>query len=284
MNTAFVSPRYLLFSALALLLVLGGCSTKQKDQLVVSSTEATQVESSTTAEAAVSSASFEDYEFEDYADSEPAISDPLEGWNRMWFGFNDFVLMRVVKPVYTGYTYVTPEPIRNGISNAYHNIKAPIRMINCLLQGRFGEAWIELGKFIVNTTAGFGGIFDITKEKKPKIPVDGRDADFGQTLASWGVGEGIYLVWPFFGPSTARDTVGLVGDAAASPFFWACDPIGPVDWEPLLAANIGFRFNDFGEVIESYEAITKSAIEPYVAVRDAYVKYRRAIYTPQRMN
>ncbi len=280
MNTVFVTPRLLL--VLAFLLVLGGCSAKQEASLAVSEKASVQTESGSNA--TVADAVFEDYEFEDYGDSEPPISDPLEGWNRMWFGFNDFFLMKVVKPVYTGYTYITPEPIRNGISNAYHNIQAPIRVVNCILQGRFAEAWIELGKFIVNTTAGFGGVFDITKGKKPKVPVDGRDADFGQTLAAWGVGEGIYLVWPIFGPSTARDTLGLAGDAAASPFFWACDPIGPVDWEPLLAANLGLRFNDFGKTIESYEAITKSAIEPYVAVRDAYVKYRRAIYTPQYQN
>ena len=112
--------------------------------------------------------------------------------------------------------------------------------------------------------------------------MDGRDADFGQTLASWGIGEGIYLVWPFFGPSTMRDTFGLIGDTAASPFFWAAEPAGPLDWEPVLGANLGFRFNDLGSTIESYEALTKSAIEPYIAVRDAYVKYRRGIYSPQR--
>lgn len=282
MNTAFVIPRRWLLPLLALLLVIGGCSAKQEAPIAVA--DGTPALAESDSKAIVSDTRFEDYDFEDYADTEPTIADPLEGWNRMWFGFNDFLLMKVVKPVYTGYAYVTPEPIRNGISNAYHNIQAPIRVVNCILQGRFAEAWIELGKFIVNSTAGFGGLFDITKDKKPKVPVDGRDADFGQTLAAWGVGDGIYLVWPIFGPSTARDTVGLVGDAAASPFFWACDPIGPVDWEPLLAVNVGLRFNDFGKTIESYESITRSAIEPYIAVRDAYVKYRRGIYTPQRQN
>ncbi len=268
-----------LLSVVVLLLLLGGCSTRQDAPLAVAGDEAVRIEQANTVETtALSEAAFEDYDDE----FETPISDPLEGWNRMWFGFNDFFLLRVVKPVYTGYAYVTPEPIRNGISNAYHNLQAPIRMVNCILQGRFAEAWIELGRFIVNTTAGFGGVFDITRDKKPKVPVDGRDADFGQTLAAWGFGEGIYLVWPFFGPSTVRDTFGLVGDAAASPFFWSTEPVGPLDWEPVLGANLGFRFNDLGKTINAYETLTKSAIEPYIAARDAYVKYRRGIYTPQR--
>ncbi len=224
-----------------------------------------------------------DAEFEDYDDDEVAtISDPLEGWNRFWFGFNDIMLLKIAKPVYTGYTYIAPEPVRTGISNVFRNAQTPIRFINCVLQGRFGEAWIELGRFIVNSTAGFGGVFDVAKQSKPKIPVDTRDADFGQTLGVWGFGEGIYLVWPFVGPSTVRDTVGLAGDWAASPLFWTAEPVGPLEPEPALAASLGFRFNDMGTVISTYETLTKSAVEPYIAARDAYVKYRRAGLLPGR--
>ena len=200
----------------------------------------------------------------------------MEGWNRFWFGFNDVLLLKVVKPVYTGYTYITPSPVRTGLSNAFHNIQMPIRFLNCVLQGRFGEAWIEVGRFVVNTTAGFGGVFDVAKQSKPLIPVDNRDADFGQTLGVWGFGEGIYLVWPVVGPSTVRDTVGLAGDWTTSAFFWISEPIGPLELEPALAASLGLRFNDMGTVISTYESLKKSAVEPYIAARDAYVKYRRA--------
>ena len=257
----------------AVVLSLMGCAAKHGDK-AVNSPDVQAVETSSVGAASVADS---DSAFEDYDDEESeAIADPLEGWNRFWFGFNDVLLLKVVKPVYTGYTYITPSPVRTGLSNAFHNIQMPIRFLNCVLQGRFGEAWIEVGRFVVNTTAGFGGVFDVAKQSKPLIPVDNRDADFGQTLGVWGFGEGIYLVWPVVGPSTVRDTVGLAGDWTTSAFFWISEPIGPLDFEPALAASLGLRFNDMGTVISTYESLKKSAVEPYIAARDAYVKYRRA--------
>lgn len=258
----------------AVVLSLMGCAAKHGDK-AVNSPDVQAVE--TTSSVGAASVADSDSAFEDYDDEESeAIADPLEGWNRFWFGFNDVLLLKVVKPVYTGYTYITPSPVRTGLSNAFHNIQMPIRFLNCVLQGRFGEAWIEVGRFVVNTTAGFGGVFDVAKQSKPLIPVDNRDADFGQTLGVWGFGEGIYLVWPVVGPSTVRDAVGLAGDWTTSAFFWISEPIGPLEFEPALAASLGLRFNDMGTVISTYESLKKSAVEPYIAARDAYVKYRRA--------
>ena len=261
--------------AFLLAAALCGCASKTDHNLPA-------VEAAS-AEAPKASHDLSDADFEDYGDEHvDTISDPLEGWNRFWFGFNDILLLKVIKPVYTGYTYVVPSPIRTGIGNAFHNIQMPIRLVNCILQGRFGEAWIELGRFIVNSTAGFGGVFDVAKQSKPRIPVDSRDADFGQTLGVWGVGEGIYLVWPVVGPSTVRDTAGMAGDWAASPLFWLGEPVGPVEQGPAIGASLGFRFNNMGTVIDTYETLTKSAIEPYTAARDAYVKYRRSGIMPNR--
>lgn len=220
----------------------------------------------------------DDLAFEDYDDEESeSIADPLEGWNRFWFGFNDIFLMHIVKPVHTGYTRVVPREFRAGLSNFFHNLQMPVRFVNNVLQGKFPQAVVELGRFIVNTTVGMGGFIDITKRNKVLVPMDPQGADFGQTLAHWGVGEGIYLVWPVFGPSTVRDTVGTVGDLAASPLWWIAEPVGPVDFWPVLATGVGLRFNDIGSTIDAYEAVTKGAVEPYVAARDAYVKYRRAL-------
>lgn len=220
----------------------------------------------------------QEIDFEDYDNpiSEEIIADPLEPWNRFWFSFNDVLLLKILKPVYTGYTYVTPQELRTGLSNFYYNLKMPIRVINSLLQGKVGQAGYEFGRFIVNTTVGFGGLIDAAKGKKPLYPIDGRAADFGQTLATWGIGEGIYLVWPFFGPSTARDTVGMAGDYFASPLFWATAPTGPIEFWPGLGATTMLNFNDLGSAIHAYEALTKGAIEPYVAAREAYVKFRQA--------
>ena len=174
----------------AVVLSLMGCAAKHGDK-AVNSPDVQAVETSSVGAASVADS---DSAFEDYDDEESeAIADPLEGWNRFWFGFNDVLLLKVVKPVYTGYTYITPSPVRTGLSNAFHNIQMPIRFLNCVLQGRFGEAWIEVGRFVVNTTAGFGGVFDVAKQSKPLIPVDNRDADFGQTLGVWGFGEGFIL-------------------------------------------------------------------------------------------
>lgn len=215
------------------------------------------------------------YDFEDYDEAGQSIADPLEGWNRFWFGFNDILILRVIKPIYTGYTHITPQAFRSGLSNFFYNLRMPVRVANYLLQGKLPQAGVEIGRFVVNTTAGFGGFIDVTKGKKVFVPMNPQDADFGQTLRHWGVGEGFYLVWPFLGPSTVRDTVGMAGDFAASPFFWGVEPVGPVDFRPALAASLGLRFNDFGSTIQAYEAVTKGAIEPYVAAREAYVNYRR---------
>ncbi len=222
---------------------------------------------------------FDDAFFEDYdEEQEVAIADPLEPWNRFWFGFNDILLLKVVKPVYSAYEAVTPQALRTGLSNALHNIKTPIRIANRILQGEFAQAWVELGRFIVNSTIGFGGLIDVAKKDKPLVPMTEGTADFGTTLGKWGIGEGIYLVWPFFGPSTARDTVGMGGDYAASPFFWLVEPTGKaVEFWPGLGTSLGLRFNDFGGTLETYETLTKSAVEPYTAARDAYVKYRRSL-------
>lgn len=240
-------------------------------------------EDAKTVEAAVTE---EDSFFEDYGEEHDfTVSDPLEPWNRFWFSFNDFLLLKLVKPLYSAYEFVTPQELRSGLSNVLYNGQAPIRIANRVLQGEFAQAWVELGRFIVNSTVGFGGLINVAQKDKPLVPMNEGTADFGQTLAKWGVGEGIYLVWPIFGPSTARDTVGLVGDYAASPFFWLVEPVGQVPFWTGLGVGAGLRFNNMKGVIDTYETLTKSAVEPYVAARDAYVKYRRATLfrTPMRV-
>lgn len=220
---------------------------------------------------------FEDYgTFEDYDErcDEP-IKDPLEPWNRFWFYFNDFFYLRITKPLYKGYEVITPDSFRQGLKNVLYNLQAPIRLVNSLLQGKIGQAWVELGKFMVNSTIGFGGFINITQKDKPLIPIEPDTANFGHTLAIWGFGEGIYLIWPILGPSTIRDTFGTIGDAAVGPFSWFVKPIGIVPLEYGLTTEVFLTFNKVNTVIDSYESITKSAIEPYVALRDAYVKYRR---------
>ncbi|MDL2279385.1 VacJ family lipoprotein [Desulfovibrio sp. OttesenSCG-928-G11] len=198
------------------------------------------------------------------------IPDPLEGWNRAMFTFNDKVIEYAARPLYKGYEYVTPEIFRDCLSNFFHNAAFPVRFVNNLLQGRPKAAGVEMSRFILNSTAGIGGFFDPAKYHKPVVPVE--DEDMGQTFGVWGMGEGCYIVWPLLGPSTARDSFGMVGD-----FF--LDPTTYVDnsaWEIVLGVKAVRVFNDLDDVLDLYDTLKQGAVEPYSSVRDAYVQYRRA--------
>lgn len=206
---------------------------------------------------------------EEYLDAvAPVIADPLERWNRAMFRLNDVVIEHVARPAYRGYVYVTPEFMRSGIKNFFHNAAFPVRFVNNILQGRGKAAGVEMSRFILNTTAGLGGLIDVAKSHKPIVPVE--DEDMGQTLGVWGLGEGFYIVWPLLGPSSLRDSAGMAGDYFLSPVTY----VQP--WEVsagLRAVNV---FNDLDEVLDLYDDLKRAAIEPYSSVRDAYIQYRRA--------
>ncbi len=180
------------------------------------------------------------------------------------------LLLKVVKPVHTGYAKVVPGPIRSGISNFAHNLGAPVRFLNSLLQGKFTQAGVEFGRFCINTMTSFG-LADVASQSKPLYPYHPETENFGHTLAVWGVPEGPYLVWPFFGPSTARGTVGMVGDVFAAPQNYA------LNWQASLAASSGFTFNDMDKVYKPYEQVVGASLEPYIAVRNGYLTLLRRI-------
>ena len=196
------------------------------------------------------------------------VNDPLEGWNRAMFTFNDAMLDYVARPLHEGYRAVTPEFMRTGISNFFHNLMFPVRFANNILQGRFLGAGVEMSRFVLNSTAGLGGFIDVAKDKKPIVPV--HDEDFGQTLGVWGFGEGIYIVWPVLGPSTARDSMGMAGDYFLNPITYV-KPEG-LSWG-LTAVR---TFNDLDSTLDAYDSLKGLAVEPYTAVRDGYIQFRRA--------
>lgn len=219
--------------------------------------------------AAIASSLDDDDAYLDEAYATQLIPDPLESWNRAMYVFNDGIITYVARPVNTAYMTVTPEAFRDGFSNFFSNLLFPVRFVNNLLQGKGYAAGQEFGKFVINTTAGLGGFINYTGLNHPELANLDKE-DFGQTLGAWGVGEGVYLYWPLVGPSSARDTVGLVGDWAADPVTW----VNPW-WAPW--AIKGFRtVNDLEKILDLYDDLTGSAIEPYTAVRDAYVQYRRS--------
>ncbi len=210
----------------------------------------------------------EEISFDDY-DEEVEVSDPLEGYNRVMHSFNDFVLLNIIKPVHKGYSYVVPKKVRSGLSNFSDNLMTPIRMINAVLQLDFAGASVEFGHFIVNTVTSLG-LADVASTEESLVYYNPNAYDFGVTLARWGVPSGPSFVLPFFGPRNIRDTFGFVGDIAM-------DPVGYVLPIESTIANAGLNFNNLDQIYMPYEALTESAIDPYIAVRDATENRRKGL-------
>ena len=194
------------------------------------------------------------------------IADPLEPFNRVMYHFNDKLYFWVLKPVAQGYGKVVPEAARVSVSNFFANLAFPIRFVNCLLQANFKGAAAELGRFTLNTLWGVGGVLDPASSED--INLSKQDEDFGQTLGAYGLGQGFFIIWPLFGPSSPRDTVGLVGDAFLTPSTYF------TPWYAGAGTKVYDRVNDTSLNIGDYESLKEAAIDPYVAIRDAYVQYR----------
>jgi len=191
--------------------------------------------------------------------------DPFEPLNRGIYQFNDGVDNVLLKPAAEVYRGVLPEFVRTGVSNFYANINDVVIALNNLLQGKFLNAASDVGRIVVNTTAGLLGVFDVATQ----IGLEKHDEDFGQTLGYWGMGAGPYLVLPFLGPSSVRDAIGKVVD-------FATDPVTYVD--PTRDRNVlwGVRFvNRRAELLETSKILEAAALDPYEFLRDAYLQRRR---------
>jgi phospholipid-binding lipoprotein MlaA len=195
----------------------------------------------------------------------PSIADPIEPVNRALFVFNDKAYFWVMKPVAQGYRAVVPEGVRLSVRNFFSNIAMPIRFVNNLLQGKIRNSGVELLRFAINTTAGIGGLFDPAKNDFHLSP---REEDLGQTLGKYHLGHGLYIVLPLLGPSSLRDAIGLAGDAFLDPVYYVGNT------EVIVGAKVLKTENEVSLRIGEYEDLKNSAIDPYVAVRDAYSQYR----------
>ncbi|MCE5263554.1 MAG: VacJ family lipoprotein [Deltaproteobacteria bacterium] len=195
------------------------------------------------------------------------IADPLEPFNRAMYQFNDKLYFWVLKPFAQGYGKVVPEAARVSVDNFFTNLAFPIRFVNCLLQANFSGAAVELGRFTVNTVWGIGGLLDPASSKE--IDLSRQDEDFGQTLGSYGLGQGFFITWPLLGPSSLRDTVGIAGDGF---FLSPSSYVSP--WYAAAGIKAYDKVNDTSLRIGDYESLVEAAIDPYVAIRDAYVQYR----------
>ncbi len=195
------------------------------------------------------------------------ITDPLEPFNRATYYFNDKLYFWVLKPAAKGYSWAVPENARVSVKNFFANIAFPVRFVNCLLQADIGGAATEVGRFLVNTIWGIAGFLDPASGEDLRLPK--QEADFGQTLGVYGLGQGFFINWPLLGPSSARDTVGILGDTFLQPLSY----VNPGD--AALGARAYERVNSVSLSLGDYETLKEAAIDPYIAIRDAYFQYRQ---------
>lgn len=193
------------------------------------------------------------------------VFDPIEPFNRGMFWFNDKLYFYLFKPIARGYR-VVPEPARESVSNFFSNLGTPVRFANALLQLKMEDAGTELGRLVINSTLGIGGLFD---PAKAWFDLEKKEEDFGQTLGNYGVGSGFYIVWPLLGPSNSRDTVGMVGDFFLDPLHYV--EIKPVERIGLTTLD---KETDLSLDKDTYESIQQEALDPYLFVRNAYEQYR----------
>lgn len=191
--------------------------------------------------------------------------DPIEGFNRAMYAFNEGLDTVLIKPVAQGYDAVLPTPVRTGVTNFFGNIADLFIGVNNLLQGKPDQAISDLGRVLVNSTVGILGLFDVATE----AGLEKHEEDFGQTFGRWGVGDGAYVVIPVFGPRTVRDTAGLVLDVAV-------DPVGNVDHVATRNSLAALRLIDTrADLLPADKVIEEAALDKYSYVRDGYLQRRR---------
>ncbi len=208
----------------------------------------------------------DDFETTIYEDE---IYDPFEGLNRAIFSFNNAADKIILEPVAKGYKKL-PSPIQNGVGNFINNLKLPLAAVNQLLQGQGKNAIESTGRFLVNSTIGIFGLIDVADD----IGLDQKEEDFGQTLATWGVGDGFYIVLPLFGPSNLRDSTGMV-------MTMLTDPINAYATSQNEAWAIPLRtganaIDQRSQIIDEVNALRNNSIDYYTAVKSSYYQNRKA--------
>jgi phospholipid-binding lipoprotein MlaA len=201
------------------------------------------------------------------ADSSEGMDyDPWESFNEKTFSFNfDDLDHYAIKPAAKVWSRVLPEPVRQSLANAFYNLAMPKRFVNKVMQGRLPGAGVELVRFVVNSSVGFAGFFDVAS----RLGLEKSDADAGQTFGVWGLRPGPYLVLPLLPPLTVRDTVGFAADSFMDPLSFFVTPLG---------ADIGraaaSRINERAENMALYQDVEDTSLDLYAAVRNGYLQRR----------
>jgi phospholipid-binding lipoprotein MlaA len=191
--------------------------------------------------------------------------DPLQPVNRVMHAFNDGFYNFLLEPVSTAYGTVMPDTVERGVANAFTNLRYPQRLVGNVLQGKMEGAARETGKFVVNSTVGGLGLMKASvRFENLSTPSE----DLGQVLGKWRLGHGPYLVLPVLGPNSLRDLVGMAGDGF----------LDPVHYAGSTGVRLGARglenVNRSSDILASYDALTAGSIDPYLALRDAYLQAR----------
>ena len=204
---------------------------------------------------------------------EPAQNDPWAGWNRGTQTFNDNVDKAILKPVAKGYQWITPDFVDEGVTNFFSNINDIGVTLNDLLQFKLMQSGMDASRFLINTTAGVGGLIDVAK----MIDLPKHKEDFGQTLGFWGVPSGNYLVLPFFGPSSPRDAVGLVGDALFNPLTYV-SVFGGAAVNAATAGGRALNVTDSrANLMSTEKVIDEGSVDRYDFIKNSYEQNREYV-------
>lgn len=193
--------------------------------------------------------------------------DPLESVNRGIYKFNDTVDKAAIKPIAGAYKAVLPSPIRTGVNNFFSNLGTVVTIINDLLQLKLSKAMDDTGRFVINSTFGIGGLIDVASMDN----IEKRNEDFGQTLGYWGWTDSTFVMLPLLGPSTLRDTGGLVFDGALLDPLYYLHPVRDRN-QLLLTKFIDKR----AQYLPASDLLDEAALDPYAFMRDAYTQRRNS--------
>ena len=190
-------------------------------------------------------------------------NDPWEGFNRKVYAFNDG-MDKVVRPIAVGYDKIMPDPFQRGVGNFFRNLDFPVTFVNQVLQGKFTQSGTSLGRFLINSTVGLVGFFDVAT----RMGIPYYDEDIGQTFATWGYEESRYLMLPVFGPSTVRDGIGRYTDSFYHPVGRAIHGRDEYGYWIIRGIDQRARYLD-------QDAELEQAYDPYVLLRDVWMQNRQ---------
>jgi phospholipid-binding lipoprotein MlaA len=210
--------------------------------------------------------SIEDSWLDEEMGPDPAERDLTPRWNRRVFDFNEGFMRRVMRPISRGYQAVTPKFVREMLNRGFDNLEGPVIFANDVMQVDPCRAGRTLGRFLLNSTVGIAGLFDVAAE----MGIPRHNTDFGETLGRYGVRSGSYFMLPVLGPSTARDTFGEVVDTGLRPEIWLLGGF------PSLAVSGGDGLSTYDIQVERLDALRATSVDFYAALRSAYLMDRDA--------